>query len=97
MEGGEPQNAIGGRFDWNWPCLSVSLAPTPKINSLVCSEIFLNPTLRRLCWQPFDPLKAKTLPRLEHYDINFNGYITALQENAQANAPDHATNGLNRP
>jgi hypothetical protein len=81
MEGRELRpDAIGGRFDWSWPCLSVALSPNPKINSLICSEVFMDPTIRSHFWQPFDPFKPETLPDLEHYGIDFTGYITALRE-----------------
>lgn len=70
MEGRElRRDAIGGRFDWSWPCLSVAFAPDPKIKSIVCSEVFLNPEVRLHSWQPFDPLRPETLPKLEHYGL----------------------------
>lgn len=80
MEGRElRRDAIGGRFDWSWPCLSVALSPNPKINSLVCSEVFMDPAIRSHFWQPFDPFKPETLPDLEHYGIDFGGYTAALR------------------
>ena len=81
MEGRELyKDAIGGRFDWVWPCLSISLAPNQKINCLVCSEVYLDPGIRRQFWQPFDPLKPETLPNLEHYGLDFSGYTAALRK-----------------
>jgi hypothetical protein len=81
MEGRELyKDAIGGRFDWVWPCLSVALSPSPKINSLICSEVFMDPTIRLHYWQPFDPFKPETLPQLEHYGIDFTGYTAALRK-----------------
>jgi len=81
MEGRELRvDVIGGRFDWTWPCLSVALAPSSQIKSLICSEVFMDPTIRRHCWQPFDPFNPGTLPRLEHYGIDFKGYTAALRE-----------------
>ncbi len=56
MEGRELRpDVIGGRFDWTWPCLSVALSPSPKINCFICSEVFLVPAVREHYWQPFDP------------------------------------------
>lgn len=81
MEGYEPwQDANGGRFDWVWPCLSISLAPGDKVNCLVCSAAYLDPSHRRRLWQPFDPLKPETLPDLRHYGLDFSGYISALDK-----------------
>jgi hypothetical protein len=81
MEGRELyKDAIGGRFDWVWPSLSISLAPNQKINCLVCSEVYLDPTIRLHFWQPFDPLKPETLPNLEHYGLDFSGYTAALRK-----------------
>ena len=81
MEGREIyKDAMGGRFDWVWPCLSISLAPDQKINCLICSDVFMDPTIRRQFWQPFDPLKTETLPNLEHYGLDFSGYTAALRK-----------------
>jgi hypothetical protein len=81
MEGREMrQDAIGGRFDWSWSCLSVALSTNPKINSLICSEVFMDPTIRLHFWQPFDPFKPESLPDLKHYGIDFTGYVAALRE-----------------
>ena len=81
MEGRELyKDAMGGRFDWVWPCLSISLAPDKKINCIVCSEVFLDPEIRKHFWQPFDPLKPETLPNLEHYGLDFSGYTAALNK-----------------
>lgn len=82
MQGGDLRpDVFGGRFEWTWPCLSISLATTTNINSLICSEEFLDPALKRFhFWQPFDPLDPKTLPRLEHYGLNFDGHIAALRQ-----------------
>jgi hypothetical protein len=81
MEGRELyRDAIGGRFDWVWPCLSVALSPGPKINSLICSEVFMDPNIRLHHWQPFDPFKPETLPDLDHYGISFTGYTAALRK-----------------
>ena len=79
MEGHElRQNAMGGRFDWTWPCLSLSLSPHPEISSFICSEVFLDPAIRQHYWQPFDPLIPKTLPDLQHYGIDYSDYIAAM-------------------
>ena len=79
MEGRELyRNAIGGRFDWTWPCLSLSLTPGPNVRSFICSEVFLSPAIRAHYWQPFDPLVPKTLPDLRHYGISYSEYVTAL-------------------
>jgi hypothetical protein len=81
MEGREMrQDAIGGRFDWSWPCLSVALAPDPKIKSIICSEVFLDPVVRLHSWQPFDPLRPETLPNLGRYGIDFSNYVAAIRE-----------------
>jgi hypothetical protein len=71
-------DAIGGRFDWTWPCLSLALAPGKQINCLICSEVFMDPMVRRHYWQPFDPFKPETLPRLNHYGLDYSNYIAAL-------------------
>jgi len=84
MEGRDMHpDSIGGRFDWTWPCLSIALAPNPKINCLVCSEVFLDPAVRRYYWQPFDPFKPETLPDLEHFGLDFSGYVSALNGSNQ--------------
>ena len=81
MEGRElRRDAIGGRFDWSWPCLSVAFAPDPKIKSIICSEVFLNPEVRLHSWQPFDSLRPETLPNLGHYGLDFSTYVAALRE-----------------
>ncbi len=82
MQGGDVRpDAFGGRFEWTWPCLSISVATTTNINSLICSEIFLDPQfINAGCWQPFDPADPKTFPRLEHYGLNFAGHIAALRQ-----------------
>jgi hypothetical protein len=81
MEGRELyRNAMGGRFDWVWPCLSISLSPDRQIKSLIVSDVFLDETIRRNYWQPFDPLEPRTLPHLEHYGIDFSNYIAALPQ-----------------
>jgi hypothetical protein len=81
MEGRELyKDAMGGRFDWAWPCLSIALAPNKKINSLICSEVYMDPVIRRNFWQPFDPLKPETLPNLEHYGLDFSGYTAVLHK-----------------
>jgi hypothetical protein len=88
MEGRELyKNAMGGRFDWVWPCLSISLAPDQKINCLVCSEVFLDPETRKRFWQPFDPLKPETLPNLGHYGLDFSGYAEAMSKLPPRTAP----------
>ncbi|MGA3283632.1 MAG: hypothetical protein ABSD57_04140 [Verrucomicrobiota bacterium] len=66
-------------FDWTWPCLSIALNPGPQIQSLVCSEYCTDPRYRGMFWQPFDPLKIKTLPDLRHYGLDFSDYVSALQ------------------
>lgn len=79
MEGRELRpNAIGGRFDWTWPCLSLALAPSPHIQCFICSEVFLVPAVRAHFWQPFDPLAPKTLPDLRHYDVDYSEYLAAM-------------------
>jgi hypothetical protein len=40
----------------------------------------MDPVIRRNFWQPFDPLKPETLPNLEHYRLDFSGYIEALRK-----------------
>ena len=79
------KGAIGGRFDWSWPCLSIALSPSKQIGCLICSEIFLEPNLKRQCWQPFDPMLPATLPNLARYGIDFTNYTTILQKQL---APD---------
>jgi hypothetical protein len=69
-------------FDWTWPCLSIALAPSQKINCLVCSELYLDPEIRKHFWQPFDPLKPETLPNLDHYGLDFSGYAAAMRKDA---------------
>lgn len=76
-------HAIGGRFDWAWPCLSIGLSPRPQISSLICSEVFMDPGIRAHFWQPFDPLNPKTLPDLRHYGVDYSDYISALGNPAQ--------------
>ncbi len=71
-------DAIGGRFDWAWPCLSLSLTPGKQINCLICSEVFMDPTIRRQIWQPFDPFNPNTLPRLGHYGLGYSNYLAGL-------------------
>lgn len=77
---------IGGRFDWTWPCLSIAIASNTKINSLICSEFFIDPVLQHRDresfepWQPFDPFKPDTLPKLGHYGISYDGYIATLHK-----------------
>ena len=78
-------DAIGGRFDWSWPCLSIALSQKKEINCLICSEIFLDPVLRQHCWQPFDPFQPATLPKLEHYGINYSNYTATLQKQLAPN------------
>ena len=68
-------------FDWSWPCLSIALNRSPNIQSMVCSELYLDPNFN--LWQPFNPLDAKTLPDLQHFGINFNEYKSAITPNAQ--------------
>ena len=81
MEGRELyRNAMGGRFDWVWPCLSIALAPDQNIHCLICSDVYLDPTIRRDSWQPFDPLKPETLPNLEHFGLDFSDYTAALRK-----------------
>jgi hypothetical protein len=81
MEGRELyKDAMGGRFDWVWPCLSIALAPDQKINCLICSEVYLDPKIRKHYWQPFDPLKPETLPNLEHYGLDFSSDTAALRK-----------------
>jgi hypothetical protein len=70
--------AMGGRFDWTWPSLSIALTPSPNVRSFICSEVFLSPAIRAHYWQPFDPLAPKTLPDLRHYGVNYDDYVTAL-------------------
>jgi hypothetical protein len=76
-------DAIGGRFDWSWPCLSLSLTPSKEINCLIVSEVFIAPEIRRRCWQPFDPFKPETLPRLEAYGLSYSNYLAGLRQPAQ--------------
>ncbi|MGH7950938.1 MAG: hypothetical protein ACREFE_03320 [Limisphaerales bacterium] len=84
MEGRElRRDAIGGRFDWTWPCLSIALSPRPKISSLICSEVFLVPAIRRHYWQPFDPLDPKTFPDLRHYGVDYSDYISAISKSGK--------------
>jgi len=71
-------DAMGGRFDWSWPCLSLALAPQRQIHCLIVSEVFLDPTIRRHSWQPFDPFNPATLPRLDHYGVDYTHYSAAL-------------------
>lgn len=84
MDGRElHQNAIGGRFDWAWPCLSITLSPRRQISSIICSEVFMAPGVRARFWQPFDPLNPKTLPDLRHYGVDYSDYISALRKVSQ--------------
>lgn len=79
MEGRELHpNAMGGRFDWTWPCLSLALAPRPQIKGIIVSEVFMAPAIRAHFWQPFDPLSPGTLPNLRHYGITYGDYIAAV-------------------
>ena len=79
MEGRElRRDAMGGRFDWTWPSLSLALAPDPNIHSFICSEVFMSPRIRARFWCPYDPLAPKTLPDLRHYGINYNDYFAAM-------------------
>jgi len=79
MQGGDVlPHSNSGRFEWSWPCLSISLATTTNINCLICSELYLDPVRRATVWEPFDPLNPEKLPRLEHYGIRFDGYTNAL-------------------
>ena len=71
--------AIGGRFDWAWPCLSIALSPRRQISSIICSEVFMNRDIRAHFWQPFDPLNPKTLPDLRPYGVDYSDYISALR------------------
>ena len=84
MEGRELyKDAMGGRFDWVWPCLSIAIAPNQKINCLICSEVYLDPEIRKHFWQPFDPLQPETLPNLDHYGLDFSGYAAAVRKDAK--------------
>jgi hypothetical protein len=84
MEGRELyRDAMGGRFDWVWPCLSIALSPKPKINCLIYSEVFMNAETPRKYWQPFDPLEPKTLPHLEHYGVDYSNYVAALSNKSK--------------
>lgn len=84
MEGRElRRDAIGGRFDWTWPSLSIALSPQLKISSFVCSEVFLDPAIREHYWQPFDPLVPKTLPDLRHYRVDYSGYLSSMSISSQ--------------
>lgn len=76
-------DAIGGRFDWSWPCLSLSLTPGKDINCLIVSEVFIAPEIRRRCWQPFDPFQPATLPRLEPYGLSYSNYLAGLRQQTQ--------------
>jgi len=60
-------------FDWSWanPCLSIALSPGGQVRSLI-----LSPT--RPGWQPFDPLDAQQLPRLERYGVDYRRYVASL-------------------
>ncbi|MEY4916410.1 MAG: hypothetical protein RL616_323 [Verrucomicrobiota bacterium] len=78
-------DAIGGRFDWSWPCLSIALSPKHDVGCLICSEIFLDPVMRQRCWQPFDPFQPTTLPKLERYGINYSNYTAKLQQQLTPN------------
>lgn len=73
---------ISGRFEWVWPCLSIALSDNHHINSLICSEIFLEPYLNPAgqprFWEPFNPLKPETFPKLDHYAIDFVGYTNVV-------------------
>lgn len=73
-------DAVSGRFEWAWPCLSIAITDKKEINSLICSEVVVNPYLRRYVWQPFDPFKPETFLKLNHYGINCSNYVTALRE-----------------
>lgn len=84
MEGRElRRDAIGGRFDWTWPSLSIALSPQLKISSFVCSEVFLDPAIREHYWQPFDPLVPKTLPDLRHYGVDYSSYLSSMSISSQ--------------
>jgi len=86
MQGGDLfPGHMSGRFEWTWPCLSISLATSKEINSLICSEMFLDPVLRARLWQPFDPLKPAELPKLSHYGVSFEGFSKAAH---QQDVPD---------
>lgn len=87
-------HAIGGRFDWAWPCMSLALSPRPQINSIICSEVFMNPGIRAHFWEPFDPLNPKTLPDLKHYGVDYSDYITALDTMLPQKAEDQAATHL---
>lgn len=83
MEGRElRRDAMGGRFDWTWPCLSLALMPSQNVHSFICSEVFLSPFVRAHAWQPFDPLAPKTLPDLRHYGISYSDYLAAVDSTA---------------
>jgi len=66
-------------FDWTWPCLSIALNPDRNIRSLIYSELFVTPAYRGKLWQPFDPLKVKTLPDLSHYGLDYSIYMAGLR------------------
>lgn len=81
MDGRElRRDAIGGRFDWVWPCLSIALSPQPHIKSLICSEVFMIPDVRQHYWEPFDPFNPESLPDLKHYGLDFSNYVAALDK-----------------
>jgi hypothetical protein len=85
MEGRDlRRDAMGGRFDWTWPSLSLALAPDPNIRSFICSEVFLSPRIRERFWYPYDPLAPKTLPDLRHYGVNYKDYFAAMNSAAAA-------------
>ena len=70
------RNSMGGqalRFDWFWanPCLSIALAPEGQVRTLILAS---SPPV----WQPFDPLDANGLPKLERYGIDYSRYLAAL-------------------
>ena len=74
------KDAVGGRFDWSWPCLSIALSPKKQIGCLLCPEIIMNPALRVQCWLPFDPFQPATLPKLERYGIDYSVYCAILKK-----------------
>ena len=62
-------------MNWGWtmPTLSILVAPGGVVRAIIA-----NPLAER-GWQPFDPRNPDSLPRLQHYGVDYGAYLAALR------------------
>lgn len=65
---------VGGVFDWDNPCLCISLSPGGRVRMMLHSA----PDGYAPIWQPFDPLNPKTFPDLKRYGVDYSDYVAAI-------------------